>query len=494
MSGLTQCRILLSIITFAMLTSVAGPAAASPALPAGSAMERAAGGVQAAGVSPTGITSPDDLTRIAGTDRYDTAVRISRNTFPDGSAPTVVIASGANWPDALGGASLAGAVRGPVLLVRPDSLPAVVADEIRRLGATTAIVLGGTGAVKQETMDAIDALPGVGVSRIGGADRYETARQIAMRVRVILGSAYDGTVLLTTGVNYPDALAASPLAARKWWPVLLTRPEALSASTSMALSDLGATRVIVLGGTAAVSGDAVLQAERVVYASATRLAGADRYDTAAVIADFGVANADLGWDGLALATGRQFADALVGGSAQGARGSVLLLTEPDSLPAATSATLARRKEPIRSAVFLGGSGAINDAVETRVAEILMAPGHPEVADLARGLIGVPYQWGGQNPEYGFMNSTFTWYCYDQIGISIPKLSASAQFTRGDPVDEADLIPGDLVFFGTSPSTFGITDVGIYLGDRRCAIGPSGPGEFVSVGTIDRFDYVGARRP
>jgi photosystem II stability/assembly factor-like uncharacterized protein len=78
--------------------------------------------------------------------RFDTAVAASLEAYPDGSQ-YVIIATGRNWPDALGGAALAGVLDAPILLSEPTSLPSVTADEISRLGATHAIILGGTGAV-----------------------------------------------------------------------------------------------------------------------------------------------------------------------------------------------------------------------------------------------------------------------------------------------------------------------------------------------------------
>ncbi|MDO8987684.1 MAG: cell wall-binding repeat-containing protein, partial [Coriobacteriia bacterium] len=83
---------------------------------------------------------------VAGSSRYETAVRASERTFASG-AECVVIATGSNWPDALGGAALAAAEGGPILLTDANALPSAVAAEVTRLGATRAYILGGTGAV-----------------------------------------------------------------------------------------------------------------------------------------------------------------------------------------------------------------------------------------------------------------------------------------------------------------------------------------------------------
>jgi hypothetical protein len=83
---------------------------------------------------------------IAGTNRYATAVQASEEAYPDGT-DTVVIATGRNWPDALGGSALAGALDAPILLVPGASVPDIVTAEIERLGATSAVIVGGELAV-----------------------------------------------------------------------------------------------------------------------------------------------------------------------------------------------------------------------------------------------------------------------------------------------------------------------------------------------------------
>ena len=73
------------------------------------------------------------VTYMKGADRYLTAIDVSKKSFANG-APAVVLATGANFPDALCAAPLAKAYGGPILLVRPGTtLSADVAAEITRL-------------------------------------------------------------------------------------------------------------------------------------------------------------------------------------------------------------------------------------------------------------------------------------------------------------------------------------------------------------------------
>ncbi|HEX5589164.1 MAG TPA: cell wall-binding repeat-containing protein [Candidatus Limnocylindrales bacterium] len=111
------------------------------------------GVVSAAVEEALGAFTGGPVTRIAGVDRYDTSVAISRSTYE--SASVVYLATGINFPDALAGAPL----RGPLLLTPGDYLLPAVRTEIARLGATTVIVLGSTGAIRASTAHDAAGLP-----------------------------------------------------------------------------------------------------------------------------------------------------------------------------------------------------------------------------------------------------------------------------------------------------------------------------------------------
>jgi putative cell wall-binding protein len=304
---------------------------------------------------------------IEGPNRFATAIEISKKAFPTGSE-YVIIATGMNWPDALGGSALAGALDAPILLTRQDVLPTEVRDEIVRLGATKAIVLGGTPAVSAAVYNQIDAITNVTVERIFGPTRYETANAVAARTIQVMGNAYDGTAFIATGLNFPDALGASPLAAAKGWPIYLANPlQGANASLVALMKAAGVTDAILLGGANVVS-DLIRAELGPTYE--TRLYGPNRYDTAVAVASYGVANAGLSWDKVAIATGENFPDALAGGVLQGLDGSVLLLTPTLSLNANVAATLTANKALITEVRFLGSTAAVSQTVRTAVTNIL----------------------------------------------------------------------------------------------------------------------------
>jgi putative cell wall-binding protein/uncharacterized protein YkwD len=318
---------------------------------------------------PAGLT----VTEIQGENRIATAIETSRRAFESG-AGTVLIATAYNWPDALGGSALAGAVNGPILLTDPNTLPATVANEIRRLKATRAIILGGTGAVSADVQKALAVqLGSAKVTRIAGVNRYETARKIAAETVAKLEKApggYDGTAFVATGASFPDALGASPLAAAKGWPIYLVDPRGVDSVTTAAMTSVGVERVLVLGGPGAVPQANEIAIKAALGCSLERLAGTDRYQTAAAVASYGVAKAGMSYTQVAIATGANFPDALAGGVLQGRCGSVMLLTPSNSLHTTPKALLTANKGTIDEVRFLGGSGALTTGVRSAVADAL----------------------------------------------------------------------------------------------------------------------------
>ena len=99
------------------------------------------------------------VTRLAGANRYATAAAISRDTFASG-VPVAYVATGTNFPDALGGGPVAGSIPGPLLLVPGTSVPADVANELRRLAPDRVVILGGTSVVSASVQAQIESLLG----------------------------------------------------------------------------------------------------------------------------------------------------------------------------------------------------------------------------------------------------------------------------------------------------------------------------------------------
>ncbi len=297
--------------------------------------------------------------RLAGGDRYATAAAISRAAFPSG-APVAYLATGLDFPDALAGTVAAARAGGPVLLVGRTTLPSATATELARLKPSKVVVLGGTAVVSEAVRTAAAAAAGgVASSRLAGGDRYATAAAIS-RAAFPSGAP---VAYLATGLDFPDALAGTVAAARAGGPVLLVGRTTLPSATATELARLKPSKVVVLGGTAVVS-----EAVRTAAAAAaggvasSRLAGGDRYATAAAISR---AAFPSGAPVAYLATGLDFPDALAGTVAAARAGGPVLLVGRTTLPSATATELARLKPS--KVVVLGGTAVVSEAVRTAAA-------------------------------------------------------------------------------------------------------------------------------
>jgi putative cell wall-binding protein len=306
-----------------------------------------------------------NIVRLAGPDRYRTSARISREGW--NSSSYVILATGEAFPDALAGAPLAYAYEAPLLLTSKASLPASISAEITRLGATKAIILGSPDAVSSNVASQVAGLVGAGhVERIGGANRYDTARKIALKVRAEGG--VNDRVVVATGLNYPDALAVAGWAAYMRYPILLTKTDTLPPETRAAVATLAPAGAIVVGGPTTVS-DGVKNA----LPSAIRLAGATRYETARVVAEYAAANG-CSFSNTFLATGGGFADALGGAAMAARRAGVMLLTTQGVISLDCEDCLIDHRDELGTVYILGSTSTIGSGVSGSVNTIMNASG------------------------------------------------------------------------------------------------------------------------
>lgn len=114
-----------------------------------------------------------------------------------------------------------------------------------------------------------------------------------------------------------------------------------------------------------------------------------------------------------------------------------------------------------------------DNTSAEVAAYNNASDNSELTAYARSLLGVPYHYGGNDPDIGFDCSGYVSHVYDHVaGIKLPH--NSAQISRyGRFVYRTDLRDGDLVFFNTTRQKY--SHVGIYIGNDMFIHAPSSGG-------------------
>ena len=304
------------------------------------------GGVAVAAAPANAATGFKFDQRIAGSDRFATAVAASKLLEPtDGNATDVVIVNGYATVDGLTASYLAGLVSAPILYTDTNSVPTSTAAEIARLGVDNVWIIGGTNRVSSGQEAAWKA-DGKEVTRIAGADRYETAALVAQ----VDDQGTPEQVFIASGTATADALAAGPIAWARNYPILLTEAGAVPAATASALKALGTPDRVVLGSATSVS-DSTYTA----LGGTQRLGGTSRQDTATKIADDAIATENFDPQSIALVGGSDAtaADALAAAPVAGSQGVPLAFIDFNgSLGSTTSAYLTAHKASYTTA----GSG------------------------------------------------------------------------------------------------------------------------------------------
>lgn len=182
-----------------------------------------------------------EIIRIDGKDRFEVSEKVAVEL---GSNGTAMVANGLVFADALSIAPYASVNAFPILLTRNNELPANIQAYLTQNQVHKTVVVGGEGSVGPNVFN---QLPDA--TRIGGADRYEVAANIAQNLGQTASKVY-----LATGLTFADALTGSLLAAKENAVVLLTNKDRLSDHASNFIKQKNLP-VTILGGTGSVKDD-----------------------------------------------------------------------------------------------------------------------------------------------------------------------------------------------------------------------------------------------
>jgi len=306
----------------------------------------------------------ENLLRLAGVNRFETAALTSAASFAPGAAQGAVIANGRNYPDALSGVSLARAVAGPLLLSETDILPSHTLSELQRVLPVNALmpvyVLGGESAISKAVADQLGSL-GYVVIRLAGNDRFQTAKVIAEQVDQLRGSDVD-TAYVVSGNSYADALSISPLAGQTMQVLLLSQAKTLSQSVKDYLAGNQAiSKIVIVGGVSVVGSDVEAMLASMGY-TVSRVAGSDRYDTSAKVAAMYVGGSSP--SGVGVASGETFSDALSAGPQLAVKMWPLLLTKKTNIGCIpTGNFLYDYRDRVGAGYLYGGTAVVSTATE-----------------------------------------------------------------------------------------------------------------------------------
>jgi putative cell wall-binding protein len=160
-------------------------------------------------------------------------------------------------------------------------------------------------------------------------------------------------VYVANGSSGVDGLTVGTSAGFVTGPLLLSETDRLPEATMTELRRLALSRIVVIGGTAAIS-TSVTDALTPLGAAIERVGGANRYETAALLSRL---TAPDGADTVYVTTGQGGADALAAASVAGGTGSPVLLTRRDDVPGVTRDELVRLRP--RRVIVVGGAAAVS---------------------------------------------------------------------------------------------------------------------------------------
>lgn len=313
--------------------------------------------------------------RIAGTNRYETAVEISKREW--GSSDVAILCRGDDFPDSLCAAPLAAKYDAPILLTPKDYLAAVTKDEISRLKSKEIFVIGGISALSGSVIEGLEYLchiPGENIHRIGGIDRYETSTLIASQLKNP-GSTWN-TAIIATGENFPDALSIAPLACAKGFPILLVNglKKEIGSSTEGFLKSSQVKKTLLVGGSDVIS-DEIFNWFNSKKLSHLRLWSGDkknddRYTTCKAVFEYSLGQG-MKEDNFFVATGEDFPDSLSASIMAGKKfNSPLILARNNLLPSVLENFLISKKESIFSFNIIGEEDVVSELVESKIKEVI----------------------------------------------------------------------------------------------------------------------------
>lgn len=261
--------------------------------------------------------------RVSGSNRYDTSLRVSKSTFD--KSDYAVIASGGNFPDALVGGVLAGALNSPLLVTSKTAISDGLVAELKRLEVKEIFLLGGENTL---TVDVANALNEFKVVRLAGGDRYETANLVVEEIKKHNEEVSDTYV--ADGRNFPDALAAAPFVAKVNGLLLLNNGKEI-------------TEGIAIGGENSVPG------------TVERIAGTNRIDTAVKIAEkYGAI------DKVILVDAGNYPDALSAANLSIKYNAPILLTSAADLSIETKTFI--NTNNVKNVIVVGGENSVSAKV------------------------------------------------------------------------------------------------------------------------------------
>ncbi len=224
---------------------------------------------------------------------------------------------------------------------------------VRLIALATALLVAGTSAITA----APPAVAADDIERLAGADRYATSVEVSQAMPV------GGVAYLASGLDFPDALAAAPVAAAEDGRLLLVRPEEIPPPVAAELRRVAPREVVLVGSTATLSAQLEAAVRGLLPGTpVTRIGGSDRVETSLLLLDRLRQSKPVAsvW----VVSGLGFADALTAGAVAARLGHGLILATGDG--ARLSQLLASRMSGIERFAIAGSPASVSAGVADRL--------------------------------------------------------------------------------------------------------------------------------
>ncbi|MDO5689315.1 MAG: choice-of-anchor I family protein [Tissierellia bacterium] len=184
------------------------------------------------------------VSRIAGENRYETAIEVAKTVNGKAKAENALLVNGEHFPDALAAGSYAAVNGTPILLTKADEMNAATKAFIEAEKIEKVTIIGGKASVSE----GIETGLGDKVERIAGENRYETATKLAA---VSFPEAKNA--IAASGTELIDSLVAGPYAAKLQAPILLVETGKVPTVVLDYLNGSDIENVSIIGGAKSVS-------------------------------------------------------------------------------------------------------------------------------------------------------------------------------------------------------------------------------------------------
>ena len=299
----------------------------------------------------------ENVKRISGVDREQTAIEVSKKMFKDGTNK-VVLANKNNYSDVLTAAPFAKANNASLLYISSNSISKEVMSEIARLKAKEITIIGGEKSVNEGLKKELEKR-NFKVERLSGADRYKTSAQIASK----LITDKTTTLEIASGENYADALSLNNAAEKDKAPILLVRVNAIDKSVEDVIKSSKASLINIAGREKSVSENTKANIKKISKATINRIGGANRYETSILLAKYSGAK-----EVVVVASGEDFADALVAAPFSAQQKGAILLTNKDKL--SDNAEKFIKDTKFNKSYVIGGEKSVSEKVIEQLINII----------------------------------------------------------------------------------------------------------------------------